>query len=324
MRMDDTDGGAPTRLLRVTHETRYRYAARVESAQHQARLRPLDTARQQVLDFALSIAPTPHGLSVETDSFGNARTSFALDQPHDELTVHSRSLVRTRAPALSWARRGEVPPAIAQPPAGCASAWEAVSERLAYRAGRPYDPASEFVFASPQVASDPALAEYGAVSFTPGRPLVQAAWDLMRRIHADFAYVPDSTDVSTTALDALRLRRGVCQDFAHVMIGALRSLGLPARYVSGYLLTEPPPGQPRLIGADASHAWVEVYDPAWPEDRGWLQLDPTNDRAPGDDYVMLSVGRDYADVTPLRGVIRGGGASQVLTVGVTVEPVAVA
>ncbi len=313
---------APSRLLRVTHDTRYRYAARVESAQHQARLRPLDTARQRVLDFALEIAPTPRGMSSDTDSFGNQRTSFALDQPHDELAVRSRSLVRTRAPALSAGRRGEPPPAIAQPTAGQASTWEAVRERLSYRAGRAYDPASEFVFASPQVACDPALAAYGAVSFTPGRPFVQAAWELMQRIHAEFAYVPDSTDVSTTALDALRLGCGVCQDFAHVMIGALRSLGLPARYVSGYLLTEPPPGQPRLIGADASHAWVEVYDPAWPEDRGWLQLDPTNDRAPGDDYVMLSVGRDYADVTPLRGVIRGGGAGQVLTVGVTVEPVA--
>ncbi|MHA7237390.1 transglutaminase-like domain-containing protein, partial [Burkholderia pseudomallei] len=209
---------------------------------------------------------------------------------------------------------------VAAPRDGCASAWEAVRERLTFRAGRPFDPASEFVFASPHVACHSDLAAYAAASFTPGRPLVQAAWELMRRIHADFAYAPNSTDVGTTALDALALRQGVCQDFAHVMIGALRSLGLAARYVSGYLLTQPPPGQPRLIGADASHAWVEVYDPAWPEDGGWLPLDPTNDRAPGDDYVMLSIGRDYADVTPLRGVIRGGGADQVLTVGVTVEP----
>ncbi|AJK49238.1 hypothetical protein, transglutaminase-like protein [Burkholderia plantarii] len=308
------------RTLRVTHDTHYRYAARVESAQHQARLRPLDLPRQQLLDFAIEIEPRPEGVSAEIDAFGNQRTSFALNQPHEELFVRSRSLVRVSPPTLTAGKRGEPPPAIARPAAGTASAWETVRETLTFRAGQAYDAASEFVFPSTHVACHADLAAYAARSFTPGRPLVQAAWDLMRRIHAEFAYTPNSTDVNTTALDALALRRGVCQDFAHVMIGAMRSLGLAARYVSGYLLTQPPPGQPRLIGADASHAWVEAYDPAWPEDGGWLQLDPTNDRAPGNDYVMLSIGRDYADVTPLRGVIRGGGADQVLAVGVTVEP----
>ncbi|KVM93123.1 transglutaminase family protein [Burkholderia stagnalis] len=308
------------RLLRVTHDTEYRYAARVESAQHQARLTPLATPRQQRLSFELEIEPAPQAVCTETDAFGNARASFALNQPHDALLVRSRSVVRVTPPVWSAGARGAPPPAIAQPEPAHASAWEAVRERFRFRAGQPYDAASEFVFASPHVACDPQLAAYAAASFTPGRPLVQAAWELMRRIHAEFKYAPNSTDVTTTALDALALRQGVCQDFAHVMIGALRSLGLAARYVSGYLLTQPPPGQPRLIGADASHAWVEVYDPAWPEDGGWLQLDPTNDRAPGDDYVMLSIGRDYADVTPLRGVIRGGGADQELKVGVTVEP----
>ncbi|KVH63419.1 transglutaminase [Burkholderia sp. MSMB1072] len=311
---------APGRLLRVTHDTEYRYAARVESAQHQARLQPLATPRQQVLSFAFDIEPSPETICTEIDAFGNARASFALNQPHDALLVRSRSTVRVSAPVWSRGARGAPPPAIANPEAEHATAWEAVRDRLRFRAGQPYDPASEFVFASPHVACDPELAAYAAASFTPQRPLVQAAWDLMRRVHADFAYTPNSTDITTSALDALRLRKGVCQDFAHVMIGALRSLGLAARYISGYLLTQPPPGQPRLIGADASHAWVDVYDPAWPEDGGWLQLDPTNDRAPGDDYVMLSVGRDYADVTPLRGVIRGGGADQELRVGVTVEP----
>ncbi|XOD00561.1 transglutaminase N-terminal domain-containing protein [Burkholderia sp. 22PA0099] len=309
------------RTLRVTHDTRYRYAARVESAQHQARLRPLDLPRQQLIDFALAIEPLPEGIGVEIDAFGNQRTSFALNQPHEELFVRSQSVVRVSPPKLSAGKRGEPPASIATPEAGTASRWEAVRERLTYRAGAPYDAASEFVFPSQHVACHPDLAAYAAHSFTADRLLVQAAWDLMRRIHAEFAYTPNSTDVNTTALAALALRKGVCQDFAHVMIGAMRSIGLAARYVSGYLLTQPPPGQPRLIGADASHAWVEVYDPAWPEDGGWLQLDPTNDRAPGNDYVMLSVGRDYADVTPLRGVIRGGGADQVLTVGVTVEPI---
>lgn len=320
-----TARGAPgaadaARTLRVTHDTRYRYAARVEAAQHQARLRPLETTRQHVLEFALEIEPAPEEIAMETDSFGNQRMSFALHQPHEELFVRSRSVVCVSASALTGGKQGEPPPAIGAPAPGRASTWEAVRETLAYRAGRPYDPASEFVFASPYAACHPDLAGYAAKSFTAGRALGLAAWELMRRIHADFAYTPNSTDVNTTAFDALTLRRGVCQDFAHVMIGAMRSLGLAARYVSGYLLTRPPPGQPRLIGADASHAWVEVYDPAWPENGGWLQLDPTNDRAPGNDYVTLSIGRDYADVTPLRGVIRGGGADQELSVGVTVEP----
>nr|WP_307838148.1 transglutaminase family protein [Burkholderia plantarii] len=315
-----TASAAEPRTLRVTHDTHYRYAARVESAQHQARLRPLDLPRQQLLDFTIEIEPRPEDVGAGIDAFGNQRTSFALNQPHEELLVRSRSLVRVSPPTLTAGKRGEPPPAIARPAPGTASAWETVRETLTFRAGQAYDAASEFVFPSTHVACHADLAAYAARSFTPGRPLVQAAWDLMRRIHAEFAYTPNSTDVNTTALDALALRRGVCQDFAHVMIGAMRSLGLAARYVSGYLLTQPPPGQPRLIGADASHAWVEVYDPAWPEDGGWLQLDPTNDRAPGNDYVMLSVGRDYADVTPLRGVIRGGGADQVLAVGVTVEP----
>ncbi|WP_083384041.1 transglutaminase-like domain-containing protein [Cupriavidus sp. USMAHM13] len=312
---------AAPRLLRVTHDTRYQYAARVESAQHQARLQPLDTARQHTESFSLEVEPKPEGLRTERDGFGNQRISFALNQPHDVLFVRSRSVVRVTPSRLAAGKRGAPPPAVAAPAAGQASTWEQVRECFRYRAGQPYDPASEFVFASPHVACHAELARYAAASFSPGRPLVQAAWELMRRIHADFAYKPDSTNVNTTALDALALRQGVCQDFAHVMIGAMRSLGLAARYVSGYLLTQPPPGQPRLIGADASHAWVEVYDPAWPEDGGWLQLDPTNDRAPGDDYVMLSVGRDYADVAPLRGVVLGGGADQQLTVGVTVEPV---
>ena len=311
---------AAGRLLRVTHDTHYRYAARVEGARHLARLTPLACMRQQLLEFELQVTPDPGAFMTAVDAFGNARTFFSLDLPHEELMVRSHSLVRVTPSARVTGSRGVMPAAIAEP-GDWSMPWELVAGRLAYQAGQPYDAASEFVFDSPHIVTSDTLAQYGIVSFTPQRPLVQGAWDLMRRIHADFAYTPNSTDVNTSALDALALRKGVCQDFAHVMIGAMRSLGLAARYVSGYLLTEPPPGQPRLIGADASHAWVEVYDPAWPEDQGWLQLDPTNDRAPGDDYVMLAVGRDYADVAPLRGVIRGGGADQVLDVGVTVEPV---
>jgi transglutaminase-like putative cysteine protease len=156
-------------------------------------------------------------------------------------------------------------------------------------------------------------------SFTPERPLLQAAVDLMHRIHADFTYDTDSTQISTPVLEAFNLKSGVCQDFAHVMIGCLRALGLAARYVSGYLMTQPPPGKARLVGADASHAWVSVHCPLIDINGGWIDLDPTNDLIPGTSHVILAVGRDYGDVAPLRGVIRGGGEHK-LAVAVTVAP----
>ena len=166
---------------------------------------------------------------------------------------------------------------------------------------------------------DAEFAAYAMPSFTAQRPLIDAARDLMSRIHADFEYEPEATDVSTPALEALRLRHGVCQDFAHVMLACLRSIGLAARYVSGYLLTDPAPGQHRLVGADASHAWVSLYVPGDNARGEWLALDPTNDRTSGEDYVVLATGRDYSDVTPIRGVIHGG-ANHQLHVAVTVSP----
>ena len=187
------------------------------------------------------------------------------------------------------------------------------------------------MFASPYVPRDEAFAEYARVSFTPGRPLLEAAAALMERIHHEFEYDSKSTEVNTPALQALAQRRGVCQDFAHIMVACCRALGLPARYVSGYMLTEPPPGQARLVGADASHAWASVYLPrALPADAPpppgsvapagqWVDLDPTNNRAPGEDYITVATGRDYADVSPVRGVIHGG-ADHVLSVRVTVAP----
>jgi transglutaminase-like putative cysteine protease len=198
--------------------------------------------------------------------------------------------------------------------------WEEARERMRYHRGASYDPAAEFVFASPHVPRHAEFLAYAMASFTPLRPLVEAAHDLMARIHDDFVYETEATDVSTPPLDVLRLRQGVCQDFAHVMLACLRSLGLAARYVSGYLLTEPPPGQTRLVGSDASHAWVSVYVPGDGARGGkWLDLDPTNRRAPGEDYVVLATGRDYSDVSPIRGVINGG-ANHRLHVAVTVSP----
>jgi transglutaminase-like putative cysteine protease len=179
------------------------------------------------------------------------------------------------------------------------------------------------VFASAFAPREAEFAAYARPSFGPGRGLLAAATDLMRRMHADFVYESQSTQVNTPALQALAQRKGVCQDFAHILIACLRSLGLPARYVSGYLLTQPAPGVARLRGSDASHAWAAIYVPDLPEGQRWCELDPTNNRigwhSPGEDYVTLATGRDFGDVSPMRGVIHGG-ASHTLTVGVTVEP----
>jgi transglutaminase-like putative cysteine protease len=191
---------------------------------------------------------------------------------------------------------------------------------MRYHRSAAWDAASEFVFASPYVPRDEKFLAYARPCFTPGRPLYQAASELMERIHADFDYETQATDISTPALEALEMRKGVCQDFAHIMLGCLRSLGLAARYVSGYLLTVPPPGKTRLVGSDASHAWVSVYLPREDGEPGaWADLDPTNNRTPGEDYVRLASGRDYSDVSPIRGVIHGG-ANHTLSVAVTVTP----
>jgi transglutaminase-like putative cysteine protease len=212
----------------------------------------------------------------------------------------------------------------------CTLDWQACRDRWRYVSGRPLDGAAEFVFASPMVPNEPLVHRWAEPSFPPGRPLTEAAIDLMHRLHADFRYAPASTQVSTPLREAFEQRRGVCQDFAHILIAALRSLGLAARYVSGYLLTEPAPGQARLQGADASHAWVAVALPRASDEPGllsggphgppaaidWLELDPTNDCIAGTSHVRLAYGRDYADVTPLRGVIRGGGRHR-LEVGVS-------
>jgi transglutaminase-like putative cysteine protease len=175
--------------------------------------------------------------------------------------------------------------------------------------------AYQYAFDSPCVRNSPELADFALPSFTPGRPILAAAADLTRRIHTEFRYDPTATSVNTPPSEVLKTRRGVCQDFAHLAIGCLRSLGLPARYVSGYLLTTPPPGKPRLVGADASHAWFSVYTP----DCDWVDYDPTNNIRPSDQHVTLAWGRDYSDVCPIKGVFFGGG-QQVVQVSVDVTP----
>jgi transglutaminase-like putative cysteine protease len=282
-------------VLEVEHETRYRYAAPVTQAQHLAHLQPLHDARQRVLHHELLIEPSPLQLLYDTDTYGNARSLFSLSRPHRELCVRATSRVEVAARAAGFDPEGS-------------PRWEDVRQRLRYEAGARFDPAVEFVQPSPYVPRLQPLLDYARPSFGPGQPVAQGALELMRRIHADFAFKTASTDVDTPLIEAFEQRAGVCQDFAHLMIAALRMLGLAARYVSGYLLTQPPPGQQALLGADASHAWVQVYCPATPAlPDGWLELDPTNDLVPDTSHVRLALGRDYGDVTPLRGVIRGGG-----------------
>ena len=296
--------------LRITHDTRYRYEPPVLTAVHMTHLTPPPTRCQDRLDARLQVHPQPASITESLDIYRNVRTFFEIASPHDELLVRASSLVETHAPD----------------PVGSTLAWDAVRDSFVYHVGAEWHPAAEFIYPSHYVHPCEVFADYARPSFPPGRPLIDAARELMQRVHQDFTYASRSTEINTPAAEALAQRRGVCQDFSHVMLACLRSLGLPARYVSGYLLTQPPPGQPRLVGSDASHAWVAVFLPdvaAQHGGHGWYDLDPTNDRhgwgAPGEDFVRLAVGRDYADISPMRGVIHGG-AGHELDVGVTVEP----
>jgi len=284
-----------TTTLDVVHETRYDYGAPVALAHHLAHLRPLDDAHQRLLAHDIVTEPPVASRHAGVDGFGNAALWLSTAQPHDQLVVRSSSRVALRA------RFAAVRPA-ASPP------WDALAAGLRYVAGGRYDPAVAFVQPSPYVPRLPELLAWARPDFAPGRPVAEAAIALMHRLHGEFEYRSASTEVDTPLATAFAQRAGVCQDFAHLLAGALRMLGVPVRYVSGYLLTHPPGGGADLVGADASHAWVQVYVPGTPgAPGGWLDLDPTNDLIPALGHVRVAVGRDFGDVTPLRGVIRGGG-----------------
>ena len=308
-------------LLHVVHVTRYQYTPWVEDANHVVCLTPTSKPGQTLLRHSLHITPTPAQQREVVDGYGNSRSFFSLQTSHDVLRVVADSVVSTASTlqGSDAAERSATATRLGVP-------WERVRDQFRYRAGAAYSHAWEFLFASPYVPRDDAFMQFARPSFTPGRPLPEAAHDLMARIHSTMAYESNSTEVSTPALVALKQGKGVCQDFAHIMVACCRAMGLPARYVSGYMLTQPAPGQPRLIGCDASHAWASVYCPAFVGSDGaatgqWLDFDPTNNRAPGEDYVTLATGRDFLDVSPLRGVIRGG-SRHVLDVAVTVRPIA--
>jgi transglutaminase-like putative cysteine protease len=290
-------------LYRVSHLTEYLYAEPVSSAQHQLHLLPRPSVRQETQWEELSIDPAPARRQDRTDYFGNRATNVEIHESHRRLAVLVRSEIELRPTP---------PPPATSPP------WESVRDGVRSSTAKEDLYAYELSFTSPYVPSQSVagIAEFAAPSFTPGRPLVEAAIDLMHRIHGEFTYDAEATNVSTPVAEVLAKRRGVCQDFAHLALACFRSLGLPCRYVSGYLVTAVP-GQPRLIGADASHAWVGVYCPGL----GWLDLDPTNDVLPTDKHITVAYGRDFGDVTPLRGVILGGGRHE-LRVVVDVVPMA--
>lgn len=287
---------------RVTHETSYLYDEPVSLCHNELRLEPRDTSAQRRLGTALRIEPAPASLTSELDYFGNPTHFFTVEEAHDRMTLVAQSEVALAAPGAEplWT-----------------PAWDALRAEVRADLSPEGLAAFELCFASPLVPLAPQFAAYAAPSFPRGRPVLDAALELTRRIHADFAYRPGATSVTTPVADVLEAREGVCQDFAHVALACLRALGLPARYVSGYLHTRPADGRERLVGADASHAWVSVHC----GDAGWIDVDPTNDLVVADEHVTLAWGRDYGDVPPIKGVILGGGGHSV-EVGVDVEALA--
>ena len=286
--------------LRVQHVSEYHYAQTVELAAHMVHLRPRSLPWQRVRQFTLTATP-PGAVHWADDHFGNAVAWLSIETAHPDFRIAIDAVVDVEPPALPDPAR--VP------------AWEVVAAAaLATPAARDV---AEFTFASPMVPPDAAALAYAAESFAPGRPVLAAVTDLMTRINLDFRFDATATSISTPVARVMELRAGVCQDFAHVMIAGLRGLGLPARYVSGYLRTRPPPGQPRMVGADVSHAWVSAW--LGPE-HGWIGLDPTNDVVVTDGHVWLGWGRDYADVSPVRGILMGGGRHS-MRVSVDIEAV---
>ncbi len=286
---------------RVRHTTTYAYTYTVSVCHNALRLTPRQCHHQRCSFHELLIYPEPMFVRQTIDYFGNMVTFFALEEPHDALTMTANSTVEVTAT--------DYPEPEATPP------WERVRDVLRREPQGPVLEAYQYVFDSPHVSVEPEMLAYAQPSFHPGRPLLEAVCDLTQRIHTEFKYDQEATSVETPLRDVLHNRHGVCQDFAHLQIACLRSQGLAARYVSGYLVAEPPPGQAPLIGALASHAWVSVYCPG----PGWIDVDPTNNLRPSDKHITVAYGRDYGDVSPIKGIFLGGG-EHTLEVSVDVTP----
>ena len=286
----------------VRHVTRYRYEAPVAANRCTLRLLPRSTDGQNVLSSGVEVKPRPSAIDERADIFGNRTLRMRIDSAHRELVIRSMARVDV----------ARDPP----PPPASSPSWERVAREGAASTSIGPDSPVFGLYASRLVGIHEPITGYARASFAPSAPVLSAALDLNRRINADFVYDKKATAVSTPPMDAFAKRGGVCQDFAHIMIAGLRGLGLPALYVSGYIRTIPPPGKPRLTGADASHAWVQLWCGG---EIGWLGLDPTNAISVGDDHIVIAIGRDYADVAPVEGVIVSSGG-QKLDVSVDVVP----
>lgn len=289
-------------IYRISHKTTYRYSEPVTVSQHVARLQPRRTPAQSEARFALQVSPAPTVRTFHVDYFGNRTCFFSIEELHTRLEVVAESEV-------------EVSPE-SQPALDVSPAWEDVAVMFRDPVAPSVAEAFQFVFDSPLLSPAPDLADYARKSFPTGTPLLVGVRDLTSRIHRDFKFDPKATTISTPLREVFEKRHGVCQDFAHLGIACMRSIGLPARYVSGYLRTEPPPGKPRLIGADYSHAWFSVFCPHL----GFVDFDPTNDVMPSDRHVTIAFGRDFSEVSPLAGIVTGGGEHE-LSVSVNVDPV---
>jgi transglutaminase-like putative cysteine protease len=276
----------------IFHDTHYHYDSPVSLAQQLAHLWPRPCGWQRCTDRQLQISPQPTSRRDELDVFGNPLTRLAFERPHDELLVNASLTIEVLPrPVLDFS---------------LSPAWESTRSALTY-SSQPLSPqwleACRYRFESPYVHLKKNFVEFSESCFPAGRPLLLGVQALMEKIFSEFTFDAEATQVATPLVEVLERRRGVCQDFAHLMLACVRSRGLAARYISGYLLTQPPPGQPRLIGADASHAWVSVFCPVL----GWVDFDPTNNVQPALEHITLAWGRDFSDVSPLRGVILGGG-----------------
>ncbi len=286
----------------VLHDTEYFYQYNVTLSQQLLHMTPRNFEYQDTVSHQIEVEPKPTDWSERSNYFGNQSKIFSIATPHKILRVRASSSLMLRPRLTLDQIAGSMP-------------WEAKRDGLHQSSNAQARAISQFLYESPHVICSAELAAYAAASFTPSRPLLEAALDLTQRIFNDFEFDGNATTIATPLSEVLKGRRGVCQDFAHLMIGCLRTLGIACRYVSGYILTTPPAGQPRLVGADASHAWVSVYCTGY----GWVDFDPTNSCLVQDEHITVGWGRDFSDVTPMRGVILGGGG-QKLKVSVTVTP----
>lgn len=277
----------------ITHRTLFRYTEPVVHSQHLLHMAPREVAHQSVHHHSLIVEPAPSLRTEHVDAFGNTVVLLEIEMPHTELVVYARSTIESTPGQL--------------PPFETTAAWDRLHALDV--------DVIQFACASRLTMPTLEIADYARVSFPPGRPVLEGALDLTRRIFREFRFDATATDVSTPLTRVFQQRRGVCQDFAHMELACLRALHIPARYVSGYILTHPPPGQPKMQGADASHAWVSV----WAPETGWVDFDPTNNMVAGDEHIAFAYGRDYDDISPISGILLGGNEHTV-TVAVDVTP----